>query len=96
MMYAAHIHAYVQHTSMRLFNRTHTYIYMCVCVCVCVYSKIHQYVSSTAQILVYVRPTRQFASVKPHIYMCMSNIPACQYNCTYTPMCTSNTPVCVS
>jgi hypothetical protein len=43
-----------------------------------------------------LRPTHQYASVQPHIHMCMSNTTVCQFNCTYNPMCTSNTPVCVS
>jgi len=85
MMYVAHINVYVQHTSMRKFNRT--YIRLC---------PIYQYVSSTAHILLCGRPTHQYASVQPHIHMFMSNIPLCQFNCPYTPICTSNTPVRVS
>ena len=49
---------YVQHTSMRQFNRTYT----CVC-------PIYQYVSSTAHMLLCVCPTHQYASIQPHIHV---------------------------
>jgi hypothetical protein len=81
-----HIHVYVQHTS-RLSVSSTTHTYMCM-------SNIPVR-HSTAHILVYVRPKHQYASVQPHMYVYVQYT-STSFNCTYTPMCTSNKPVCVS